>query len=301
MLAPVMPKLRCRSSHRLLAWNHPHLAQTKGCKSCRPSSCLLLRGPRPMAHHQARSCLRLFLKQNNGIILVHAAVVGVHHTVAHKPSGMVSIAVPPPATPVRTTHGLASPDSVVLPSSPGAPPHLHARAAPAAPQQKSRVTFEGDSPRGDAASSGTGGLCASAAAQQEQPLQQRSAISLPDRAGKEVPPTRQYRSLWVLAGPTYNACADSHVAGQSRQENTVTLSPQLQATYSRLRAAVATCTAMARARGVADDLTQVFFQYACQQPRQGWVTLGFTGDTLYWRDTVLNNTTWRGPGRPASV
>ena len=157
-----------------------------------------------------------FEKKNNGIILVHAAVVGVHHTVAHKPSGMVSIAVPPPATPVRTTHGLASPDSVVLPSSPGAPPHLHPRAAPAVPQQKSRITFEGDSPRGDAASSGTGGLCASATAQQEQPLQHRSAISLPDRAGKEVPPTRQYRSLWVLAGPTYNACADSRVAGQSR-------------------------------------------------------------------------------------
>ena len=111
----------------------------------------------------------------------------------------------------------------------------------------------------------------------------------------------QYTSVWDLGDPTVVGVGGPPLPAQSKRPPSSSLSPQLHEAYSRLRAALATRSVLARTRGTADGVTQVMLNCVRQQMPQGWVTLGFNGDALYWHDTVLNYTTWRVPDRPAGV
>ena len=219
-----------------------------------------------------------------------------------KPSGMVSIAIGPPAAPFH--HGVPSPVAVVIPASPGAPPQLQVKLQLVVPPQKPHVTFE-DLPRQSAVALPTGSC--------DVPTEDLNAALLDPTAQS------QFRHLPPAASPAIVASLPPHyysawdlglrLLGLNPRQSLRKLSRRGQPLFRRdckrptlgfgrrwLRVQCWLVRAV-----LTDEIIRVMLHYVRQQTPHGWTTLEFNGDATYWRDTVLTYTTWRVPDRPVGA
>ena len=204
------------------------------------------------------------------------------------PSGTAALAVPPPATPVRSSQPADGIDHLSIPASPGCAPKLHMNVPGTFLSQKvARVTFAADVPKlptsGQSADSTAS--AASAAAEVMGPAVGFRVIL--SQSVWDVP-----RSLPVQVSSSDNLSQSSSLPALTKEEKIA---------HARLRVAVSTCTVLANNVGGDDELTQINRNFVTQLTPNGWVCLGLNGDAMFWHDTVLNYTTYRMPDRPAGI